>query len=784
MATAPPAVGRGVGSRASGVVGKQFSFKDIPPIRADALTPDDQDSNRIAWVNFLWDSQDQSLRSRDRMIEENIRMLAGQQWTVFNNLLGRFVDVTRWMTDEEKRWRQRPVFNRLMLWFIITHARMTENPPIVTFVPGPDRIDAELAATMDIIWKTKWREVNMTDVWDRAASWLIPSGTVYLRSRLDLEKGPLESMVGRSAVPITGPDGNPLMEDDQFVMSDQEFDDVPLNEVGEPFGTDGPLAMLTPDGLMRNGAPFTGRKGDLTVDVFNALQVRGEWGPRPWHEKRWHAIRTFLTPQEIFERWGVDTVGEAETTADGTGALERLLFGKGFFGAADALFGSDFAGAQMPEQLVEVFEVWHRPLGIPGLELGMEESEEKPGGRLLLTTRTKVLTDDQRPVAFKYTSPIRCYDFVRIPGRPSGSTPQEAMNGPARAYNRGWAQILEHRNLVTNPMGVIDSQSGLEETEITNEPGVFHVASRLPNVPAIEWIAPPPLGQDVYQTQALLLNEIMDLGQITGTEGEAPTMDASGELVKELRFNSDRFLGPTMRRSVEEFGRLVEDWIALMPMIFDREQLLSYAGDDNVARTITVLPELFVEGKVNIVPDVESMLPEGRGQRQNQITSMYSNGLFGPVGSPVAVKRFFELSRFPHLDRAKKFGGIDRITAEQENGQLLQGTDPREIPVHEWYDDMIHLMVHEDFMKSPEFLKQKDQIQGAFEAHRQMHIMNIQMKAAESMGGTGGANDPAAGGGRGGGLTTNSSVRPEGTIERQPRGIEEAPTAAGQSVGV
>jgi hypothetical protein len=755
----------------------------VPPIRENPTEPDPRhDGSRIEYVSFLWDSQDELVRIRDRQIEENLRMLSGQQWTVFKSSLGRFVDVTRWMTDEEKRWRQRPVFNRLLLWFMLTHARMTENPPVITFVPGPDRLDAELAATFDIIWKAKWREIDMNEIWDRAASWLIPSGLVYLRSRLDLERGKLVPREARSELPMIEADGAPMMNGDQQPMMTEEDFDTGLDEDFNP------TRQMTPDGPMDipGAQTFSDRKGDLAVDVMNPLMVRGEWSPRPWHQKRWHMTRSFFTPLEIMERWKVDVTGEAAAvgTPDGTGALERILFGKGFFGAAEAFFGSDFASAGMPEQMVEVFELTHAPVDNPNVP-EMKETEESPGGRSLICTRQKVLFDDVRPVRWQFTSSIRAFDFVRVPGRAAGgSTPQEAMNGAQRSYNRGWAQIIEHRNLTTNPKGLIDATSGLEETDIDNEPGTFHVVAQRPGVPAFQWVAPPPLGEDVYRTQALLLNEINDLGALAGTEGDAPTQDASGELVKELRFNADRFIGPTMRRAVNEMARMGQDWLALMPLIFDREELFNYAGADNVARTAVIIPEMFVEGKINIVPDVESMLPEGRGERQARISTLYAQGLFGIPGSPEAVRRFFELSSFPHIDRAQKFGGIDRVTADQENGQILQGMDVREIPVFEWYDDSIHIFVHEEFMKSPEFLKQEDQVRQAFEFHRGMHIINIQMKLAEAEppgapSPNGGAPAPSGNGGGEPGAPSQSAS-PQGTIGREPEGVVETPTAAGQ----
>jgi hypothetical protein len=367
------------------------------------------------------------------------------------------------------------------------------------------------------------------------------------------------------------------------------------------------------------------------------------------------------------------------------------------------------------------------------------------------------------------------------------------MNFPQRVFNKVAALIIEHANLCANPLKIIDSQSGIEETQITNRPGLAISVNRRERVPPFEWVAPPPLSNDAYKVLEFMAQQIDEMGNLAGTEGDAPTQDASGELVKELRFNSDRFLGPTMRRAAEEFARMAEDWEQLFPVIYDEEEILSYAGDDNVARTILVQPEMFEEGSVNVVADIESMLPEGRGEKQKNITALYANGLFGPPGTPEAVSTFFELSQFPHLGRAGKFGGIHRITADQENGKLLQGVPFQEIPVFEWYNDLVHLLSHEEIMSSPEFLELDPQIQAGFEAHRQMHITNIMIKTLQSAeadpeGGEAGDNQfdgsgsPSGEGAAGSpeGPSTSQSAVPSGSATRNPEGVAEAPAAAGQ----
>lgn len=706
--------------------------KGFVQLRQAPGEPDDQDQKRVHMVRDTWASQDDLLRNRNRAIEESIRMLAGQQWSVYHPVLGKWMDVTEWMDEEERRWRQRPVFNRLLPWFILTHARATESQPIVTFAPGPDRIDSELAEVMDISFKSQWGEMGMLDVNDRLMAWVIAAGRAYLQCRVDASGGALREWIGTDLVPvvdenhqpIVGPDGQPLSQ-----LAD-----------GVPFGPDGqPRAVFRAAGgdpsrgeLVATGPAHTEREGKLVADVFSPLEVRGQWGPRPWHEKGWHATRQYMTPEEVYEQWGVEVEADVRGQVGDSGELERVLFGTGFFGAANSKLETQGSGANT-DGFCEITTLWRRPCGYGG----MEETQDSPGGRYTVVTPKKCLVDGTRPVAFPHTSPIRCFDFVRLPGRPSGTSPLEAMNPVQRAYNRGYAQIQEHVNLVTNPKGVIDSASGIKDGQFTNAPGDNYVVNRRAGVPAIEYVAPPPLGADVYKWMQMLYKELEDMGQLAGTSGEQQSPDQSGEAIKELRFNSDRFLGPTMRRAVEEYGRFVEDMRALLPLIWDEAKVISYAGEDNIARTITVLPHFFEEGRINVRPDVESMLPEGRGERQAKVYRLWQDGAWGPPLSPQALTKFHELARFPHLSRASKPGGIHRVTAEQFVGRLLQGEDPRTLPVFEWYDEAIHLGVLEEFMSAPEFLRQAPEIQQAMAFRRQVlqfqHSQKMQAQLAQQL---------------------------------------------------
>lgn len=753
---------------------------DAPPLRADPTAKDNFDGERLRYYHTLYRSQDQALRDRDRQIEENVRMLCGQQWLVYDALTNTHFDVRDWFTDAERRWRQRPVVNWLLPWFTLTHAKITENPPILTFLPGPDRIDADLAEVMDTLFKLHWREAEMIDVWDRAAAWLVVSGGVNLVSRLDLTKGPWKPVTGRVPVPVLDPSTGGLARNPDGSPVTVERPNVPLDAQYRP-------AALLHGGtgeLVPIGEPHHERQGQIVVDVASPLEVRGQWGPMPWHAKAWHARRNYLTPEQVWDAYGVDCGPDSVGDQTQAGVLDRMLFGTGFFGSASGRLGSGTAlgAAQQGDGLVEVTEVWHRPT--PRVR-GMEESPTQPGGRYVVMTRSQILRDGPRPAAFPHTSPIRQLDYLRVPGRPGGTSLQEVLNGPQRSYNKSRSQELEHASLCANPKPLIDAQSGIDETQWTNEPGAgFKVNSRQ-GVQPVTWLAPPQLGREVAMTMERAHDEITSIGGLRGADRSGIAPDASGEQIRELRFDEDRQSGPVVRRAVEEFGRLALDWRALMPFIYDETRAITSAGGDNVAQTIIVYPELFVEGKIHVVPDVESMLPEGRGERQQRVYRMWLDGAFGPPMDPKARKIYLELARFPHLGRAARPGGVDRTTAERENGKLLMG-EP--VPVLPWYDHDVHLEVLEDFMKSSEFLEQPPPVQQAFVAHHQQHEMYAQQQMAQhmaaqaaAMGAPGPHGAPPRGGPRpgmpngapNGAMPPGAPVPPRGAAAGAPTSIPE-----------
>jgi hypothetical protein len=306
--------------------------------------PDALDSARVALVQDRWTAQDSVRLPFERQVEEHCRLLAGRQWDVFSEQLGRFIDVTMLFSDEEKLWRQRPVVNYLAYWYLLTHARLTENPPIVTFQPSTaDRQDAQLAQTLDTIYKTIWNDASMSEAWDRVTGWIVAAGTGYLKSYPDDTEG--------AGIPARRPRHHHTRAS-RNGREPIDFDldgDVPYSKDGTPQfevqqNETGELAR-GPDGRggVREGRP--GLRGGAEP------RFRSAGNGTPSRGTRRHGTSTVTTTARTKSK----AIGMSRrprrtrlvSTGSGPGYLERLLFGAGHYGATER-GGGGISARQMP----------------------------------------------------------------------------------------------------------------------------------------------------------------------------------------------------------------------------------------------------------------------------------------------------------------------------------------------------------------------------------------------------------------------------------------------------
>jgi hypothetical protein len=688
--------------------------REYVALRRDPEKPDPLDAERIHYYMRKWNAQNGAYMGYARTVEEHIRMLSGRQWDLWSDMYGRFIDVLQFMDDKERRHAMRPVMDYLGYWYALTLSKVLENRGVISFQPATsDRVDEMLAEVMEPVWKTLWDQMEMDQRRARMAGWCLIAGEGYYHTRVDFEAGERRELIRPAVLQLLGPDGRPIAGPDGH----------PIERTIEaaPYDADGNvLAQLQPDpesgdyGYDVTGDPYQDLEGMPKVDVLCPLQVRAQWGSHiPWRDKRWIAHETFLTPDQVFEQAGVECDPDHYVSDDaGPGQLERMLFGTGYFGATQSDFpslaGSEDQDARQHEGYVRVLSFWEKP------RPRYTPMGETAGGRFIMIApgAEKVLWDSERPFRTECAGPIRRIGFLDIVGRPHYSTMLEKMVPLQKRLNRIEKHISQHTNLVTDPILLVHDAAGIDGDEWVAEPGsVITHGYNGPGRPA-EWLAPPGLSADVYKEKSDITEQLFIVGSMAGNQSQTPTPTASGELVEQLRVNADRPLTPLTQNMVMGESDVAMDVMAILPTIWDQEKMIAYAGEDNVVRTITVIPEMF-DGRVNVRPNLESAAAESKDRKRERLIQLYQLGAFGniadPMQQPKAVQQLLQLVNFPELTRAARPGGTDRVMAEHNLGRLIRGDSAQDIPLLEMYDFAVHLSVVEEYMKSPEFVENTDE---------------------------------------------------------------------------
>jgi hypothetical protein len=350
---------------------------------------------------------------------------------------------------------------------------------------------------------------------------------------------------------------------------------------------------------------------------------------------------------------------------------------------------------------------------------------------LLIVCGDVVLHDSARPYRTKAAGPIRRAQFIQLPGRGGmGSTPCEQLSPIQKTYNRGWGQLLEHRNLSTNPILIVDANAGIEE-EFSNLPGSKIAADFTQNAQPAYYLNPPTLSADVWKIQTMLLETIMRLGSIAGAEGAPQTDDPSGELVSQLRFNSDRPVSVAARSMAHLITGVAEDWVAILPTIWTQEKTLQYSGEDKIFQTITIEPEMW-DGDINVRPDLENARLEAPEAKLQRAMGMYTGLAFGPPGTPDAMARLAAYAKSAGLDAlTMDTGGVDADMARHLMSQIAQGQPLDPSMFKEWYDYGVWSKTLREHLASPEFLKYDPNIQMQFEQFYEL-IQHAQIAQAQT----------------------------------------------------
>lgn len=595
----------------------------------------------------------------DRLWFKSILFYRGEQWVRFDT------NTLRFRRINHRRTVPRPTTNKFKPTLNAIISAMTRFEPKLTFVPQTDRLDdIQSASTATKVIRVIEHEVNWMKRKAELLPWLVICGNVHIVTGFNTNSGPrmlkMKTECPRCSfkqlAEVKGP--NPLCPECQKDGRSVELEPI-LDKNGEPITVTEPM-------------------GQLDVDVANPFQMFFDF--RVSDLERQHTIIR-IHPKDI--TWVKATWPEL---ADKIEPTQRRELSTHLTETLASLTGS--AGTPNPDTTVDIVEVWHKP------------SEQFPSGYYArYIGNGEVVLDlieypwlDNRQEAFY---PITHFVFDRLPGSALGTTPAFDLIEKQFTRNRieaiGEAILLRMSNPVwlrpvPGTMSELTGQVGqVVDVDLGQTGGVF--PQRLPGVDLPVSIV------------AWLDREDRDFAEIAAqyevARGERPLSVRTASAVRELReLNSDRNAGFLVNYAIG-----VAEWqqqaFEIFRIVSPPDRYFRILGEQ-ASWSVSKVQASDLRGGVDIVPQINSVLPKGHAEQAQLLEFFLQVGLMSP-GDPVQVLKVYQ-----------QFGMESFLPGIHEDDAYIRREQDRwrqtgQISVSTFDNHALHLARHLAYWKSEEF---------------------------------------------------------------------------------
>lgn len=439
-----------------------------------------------------------------------------------------------------------------------------------------------------------------------------------------------------------------------------------------------------------------GMKGEvIEADVGNAeVRVCSPLNMFKDYFNRFAIERRFISPEQIWDEYGVDVPQSKEDENDEEVKIRRVLE------------GVDLEKAQKDGAYL------YRKLCIP--------SKEYPEGRELVCTEKEIIYDGPLPSEARKRVQVYQFRYQDLGFSNNGQGIIEQCVDLQQDFNFTVSRIAQHKKLLTGKV-LVPSQSELK-VKYNDEVGqIIHYA--LGKKPSIE---PAPSVPEYYFKDLMRIRDLVEnlMNSHDSSMGRDPSQAKSGVAISGLAELDNAQIAPELMMLEQKLGFFTEAILDICQEKYNERRLLSISGEDLAFEVKSFIgSDLF--GQKNIQIKMGSNFPLDKAERTNYILMLKKEGFISP-------ERAKELLEFDDIDGA--FRSLDETGAKQDILNLIEGNAEVIAEPHE--DHTIYLKVINDFRKGSMYQKLDPMIRQRIDFLAQQHqeyLLQEQM-AAQQMG--------------------------------------------------
>ena len=329
---------------------------------------------------------------------------------------------------------------------------------------------------------------------------------------------------------------------------------------------------------------------------------------------------------------------EASETG-GRPPMANLAAHSGGSGTVPPVYGKPGAGGQVSDSAylegsITVFESWIRENTLYTPAEGDDESEpfNVTEWRCIITTGSHVLMNERAIDMWSHGLHPYVRYLTHDIGDLWGIALVDHLADPQMAINRLLAALQQHAELVSNPIFLEDSRSGIPRQKIVNRPG-----QRITKGAGSEagWLVPPPMPTDVQELVQFYISEMERISGLSGVvRGFSPTgRNSQGVIdsVAESAFVRIRLALRNLERSLSTAGSLMAN---LVVENYSLPRVTSIVGPDGERSMLALRARHFFvpneEGadpmRFSLYVRAGSAMPISRAARISEAETLFAMG--------------------------------------------------------------------------------------------------------------------------------------------------------------
>lgn len=338
------------------------------------------------------------------------------------------------------------------------------------------------------------------------------------------------------------------------------------------------------------------------------------------------------------------------------------------------------------------------------IERFIAPNQTYPHGRYICVAGNRLLhKQDSLPGNFPHLT-RNPYPFVELcddaaPGQFWPDAFVERMIGLQSEYNEYRSKMGENLAMHFFPKLVVPKQLNLSDDAYTSEAGERLNVNWIPGIPMPMFLQPASVIGDAWNILQTIRKEMDDITLIYPSSLGGAGGSSSGFQTSLLQEAADQVHGPTIQRNAIALEEAYIKIRHLMKQFYEVPRFISLAGRSNIPEIYEFSKDTIDEhADIRIEPD--TMMPQLRTARMDQIRQMFTEGLFGPPPDPKTQKRVQDMLRMSFADFDIERDQRDSEQAQLENITMIEGG--KLAKPQPWENHQLHWDAHIDLFKSPE----------------------------------------------------------------------------------